>query len=185
MLKELKDIIIETEKQRPTLVLNSLPYSRDALEPVMSKESIDLHYAKLSKGYVDRYNNKEGDDTFNFGGAHLHNLFWPMLQSPSSGNKPLGASEELINTKFGSYEKFKNEFIEKAKSLQGSGWCYMDVKGKLGLIANQDFKKGTQIAFLVDMWEHSYLLDSTKDKYLENIWRIINWPIVNDRIQGE
>ena len=108
-----------------------------------------------------------------------------MLQSPSSGNKPLGASEELINTKFGSYEKFKNEFIEKAKSLQGSGWCYMDVKGKLGLIANQDFKKGTQIAFLIDMWEHSYLLDSTKDKYLENIWRIINWPIVNDRIQGE
>ena len=53
------------------------------------------------------------------------------------------------------------------------------------LIANQDFKKGTQIAFLVDMWEHSYLLDTTKDKYLDSIWRIINWSIVNDRIQGE
>lgn len=185
MLKKYRDLIKEAESKRAKLVLNPLPYARDALEPVMSKETLDLHFSKLSKGYVDRYNNKEGDDTFNFGGAHLHNLFWPMLQSPSSGNKPSGASQELINDKFGSFEKFKEQFIEKAKSLQGSGWCYMDINGKLGLIANQDFKPGTQIAFLVDMWEHAYLLDTTKDKYLDNIWRIINWSIVNDRLQGE
>jgi len=185
MLKELKDFIAEAESKRETLVLEKLPYDRSALEPVMSKETIDLHYGVLSKGYVDRYNNKEGDDAFNYGGAVLHNLFWQTLQAPSSANRPSGASEELINSKFGSYEKFKDEFIAKAKELQGSGWCYMDVKGKIGLIPNQGFKQGMKIALPIDMWEHSYLLDTTKDKYLNSIWQIINWSIVNDRLQGE
>ena len=185
MLKELKDIITEAESSRETLVLEKLPYDRTALEPVMSKDSVDLHYGVLSKGYVDRYNNKEGDDAFNYGGAVLHNLYWQSLQAPSSANRPSGASEELINDKFGSYQKFKEQFIAKAKELQGSGWCYMDVKGKIGIIPNQGFKQGMRIALPIDMWEHSYLLDTTKDKYLNSIWRIINWSIVNDRLQGE
>jgi Fe-Mn family superoxide dismutase len=185
MLKELKDFIAEAESSRPTLVLEKLPYARDALEPVMSKATVDLHYGVLSKGYVDRYNNKEGDDAFNFGGATLHNMYWATLQSPSTGNRPSGASEELINKKFGSYEKFKEEFIAKAKSLQGSGWCYMDVKGNIATLPNQAFKKTMRIALPIDMWEHSYLLDTSKDKYLDGIWRIINWSIVNDRLQGE
>jgi len=185
MLKQHRDIVLEAERTRATLVLNPLPYARDALEPVMSKESVDLHYGVLSKGYVDRYNNKEGDDTFNYGGAHLHNLFWAHLQPAASGNKPSGASEELINKKYDSFENFKEKFIETAKKLQGSGWVYMDVSGKIDTIANQDFKRGTEIAMLVDMWEHSYLLDSDKNKYLDNIWRIINWSIVNDRLTGE
>lgn len=185
MLKELKDIVVEADTKRAVLVLNPLPYSRDALEPVMSKDSVDLHYGVLSKGYVDRYNNKEGDDTFNYGGAHLHNLYWAHLQPPVSGNTPSGASLELIDKKFGSFQKFKEKFIDTAKKLQGSGWVYMDINGKIDTIANQNFKRGTQIIMLVDMWEHSYLLDKTKDKYLNDIWRIINWSIVNDRIQGE
>src|SRR5210317_2521199 len=115
MLKELKDIIVEADTKRAVLVLNPLPYSRDALEPVMSKDSVDLHYGVLSKGYVDRYNNKEGDDSFNYGGAVLHNLYWQSLQTPSSANRPSGASEELINDKFVSYQKFKEQFIAKAK----------------------------------------------------------------------
>lgn len=185
MLKELKDFIVEAESSREKLVLEKLPYSEGALEPVMSKETVALHYGVLSKGYVDRYNNKEGDDDFNYGGAVLHNLYWATLQSPSSGNRPQGASAELIDKKYGSYEKFKSEFITKAKSLQGSGWCYMDVKGNIGLIPNQGFKKNMKIALPIDMWEHSYLLDTNKDKYLDGIWRIINWSIVNDRLQGE
>jgi len=185
MLKELKDLIVEAETKRATLVLNPLPYARDALEPVMSKATVDLHYGVLSKGYVDRYNNKEGDDRFNYGGAHLHNLFWAHLQPPSSGNKPDGASEELINKKFKSFENFKEKFIETAKKLQGSGWVYMDVSGKIDTIPNQDFKRGTEIVMLVDMWEHSYLLDTDKNKYLDNIWRIINWSVINDRLTGE
>ena len=85
----------------------------------------------------------------------------------------------------GSFQNFKEKFIEKAKSLQGSGWVYMDVKGKLDTIPNQDFQRGTEIVMLVDMWEHSYLLDKTKDKYLNDIWRIFNWSIINDRLTGE
>jgi Fe-Mn family superoxide dismutase len=167
---------------REVLVQEKLPYARDALEPVMSEDSVDLHYGKLSKGYVDRYNNKEGDDKFNYGGAHLHNLFWLHLQPPSSGNNPSGKSLELIDRKFGSFNDFKDKFIEKAKGLQGSGWTYMDVNGNIDTIPNQDFKPGTDIVMLVDMWEHSYLLDKTKDKYLSDIWRIINWDVVNIRL---
>ena len=185
MLQKYRNIIKEADTARPKLVLEKLPYARDALEPVMSKSTVDLHYGVLSKGYVDRFNNKEGDDAFNFGGATLHNMYWATLQPPSSSNRPTGASEELINKKFGSYEKFKNEFISKAKELQGSGWCYMDVKGNIATLPNQAFKKTMQIALPVDMWEHSYLLDTSKDKYLDGIWRIINWSIVNDRLQGE
>ena len=185
MLKELKDLIVEAETKRPLLVQNKLDYARDELETVMSKDTVDYHYSILSKGYVDRYNNKEGDDSFNFGGAHLHNVWWANLQPPSSGNKPSGASEELIKDKFESFEKFKEEFTTIAKSIQGSGWVYMDVKGKLAVIPNHEFKKGTQIALLVDMWEHAYVKDTNKDKYLNNIWRIINWSTVNDRLQGE
>lgn len=184
MLKKLKDYIVETETSRPTLSLEKLPYARDGLEPVMSKATVDLHYGVLSKGYVDRYNNREGDDAFNYGGAILHNMYWATLQQSSTANRPQGASEELINKRFGSYEKFKQEFISKAKALQGSGWCYMDVKGNISTLPNQGFKKSMRIALPIDMWEHSYLLDTNKDKYLEGIWRIINWSTVNDRLQG-
>ena len=185
MLKKHRDIIVEADASRPKLVLEKLPYARDALQPIMSKETVDLHYGVLSKGYVDRYNAKEGDDDFNYGGAILHNMYWATLQPPSAGNIPQGASAELIDKKYGSYEKFKEEFISKAKSLQGSGWCYMDVKGNIATLPNQGFKKTMKIALPIDMWEHSYLLDTTKDKYLKDIWRIINWSIVNDRLQGE
>jgi len=185
MLEKYRNIVVEAQTKREKLVLEKLPYERNALEPVMSKETIDLHYGVLSKGYVDRYNNKEGDDKFNYGGAVLHNLYWASLQPPKGNNKPHGASEELINKKYGSFTEFKNEFMASAKSIQGSGWAYMDTKGDIHTIANQDFIPGTKIAFLTDMWEHAYLLDSNKDKYLDSIWRIVNWSTVNDRLQGE
>jgi Fe-Mn family superoxide dismutase len=184
-LKQHRDLISEAQTSREKLVLEKLAYARDGLEPVMSKATVDLHYGVLSKGYVDRYNNREGDDAFNYGGAILHNMYWATLQPPSTANKPHGASEELINKKFGSYEKFKKEFISKAKALQGSGWCYMDVKGNISTLPNQGFKKSIRMALPIDMWEHSYLLDTNKDRYLEGIWKIINWSIVNDRLQGE
>jgi Fe-Mn family superoxide dismutase len=186
-LKKYRDIIQEVQTTRETLVLEKLPYGLSDLEPVMSKETLELHYKELANAYVNRYNNKEGDDNFNYGGATLHNLFFPMLRSPKAGNKPDGTSEQLINKEYGNFEKFKDEFIKTAMGIQGSGWIYMDVNGNIKTIANQGFKKGMRIALLVDMWEHSYVLDygHKKAKYLENIWKIINWTTVNDRLQGE
>jgi Fe-Mn family superoxide dismutase len=183
-LKQLKNIIIEADSRRETLVQESLPYERTELEPVLSKQSLDYHYGKLARAYVDRYNAKEGDDEFNYGGAVLHNLFFPQLMPAKSGNGPTGASQELINKKYGNFQNFKENLAKTAMSIQGSGWVYMDTAGEIKTIANHEYKKSMKIALLIDWWEHVWALDYEHDrqKYLNNIWRIIDWTVVNDRL---
>ena len=107
------------------IVLEPLPYKKDQLDPVMSKKTIDYHYNNLAAGYVFRFNKGEGDPKFNAAGAFLHNLFFPQLQPPSNNNKPFGSSELLINDKYQSFDKFKQQFKEVAMKIQGSGWVYM------------------------------------------------------------
>ena len=169
-------------KGKPDLVLEKLPYSRSSLSPVMSQSTIDYHYGQLAKGYVDRYNKGEGDKDFNEAGAFLHNVFFPLLTTPKVGNKPRGASLSLINTKYGSFEKFKEAIKTEALKIQGSGWIYMSRNGDIKVIKNHQIKN--DIALLIDMWEHSYNKDygANKAKYLDSIWRIINWDRVNIRI---
>jgi Fe-Mn family superoxide dismutase len=172
--------ILTESKERLELV--DLPYSRAALSPILSKANIDNHYGKLAKGYVDRYNKGEGDSTFNAAGAFLHNLFFPQLRAARTTNKPIGSIKTLIERKFGSFDKFKEEFTEKAMKLQGSNWIYLSKTGTIKTIQNH--QKRTDIALLIDWWEHSFVLDygSNKKKYLDNIWKIINWDVVNHRL---
>ena len=143
---------------------------------------LDYHYGELAKGYVDRYNKGEGDATFNEAGAYLHNIFFPQLMPVKSGNKPNGASLALINRKFGSFDKFKDAVKVEAMKIQGSGWIYMSRSGDIKTIKNH--QKRNDIALLIDMWEHAFNKDygSNKSKYLDNIWRIIDWNKVNIRI---
>lgn len=169
-------------KGKQDLVLEKLPYSRSALAPVMSKSTVDYHYGELAKGYVDRYNASEGDSTFNEAGAYLHNIFFPQLMAPKTANKPIGASKSLIDRRFGSFEKFKEEFKAEAMKIQGSGWIYLSRSGDIKTIKNH--AKRTDIALLVDWWEHAFNRDygANKAKYLDNFWRIIDWNKVNIRI---
>jgi len=185
-IKLYREIVIEADTVRENLVQEKLPYEKNELE-VMSSDTLDYHYGKLASAYVKRYNDKEGDDDFNYGGAKLHNLFFPQLQSVSVGNKPTGISKELIDSNFGSFENFKEEFSKVAMGIQGSGWLYLDTKGRIKTIKNHSYKRGMKIALLVDWWEHAWALDyqADKSKYLANIWKIINWSVINDRIQGE
>lgn len=173
------EFLIESKEK---LELVDLPYSRTALAPVLSKANIDNHYGKLAKGYVDRYNKGEGDRAFNAAGAYLHNLFFPQLRAPRSSNKPTGSIKNLIERKFGSFDEFKEEFAEKAMKLQGSYWIYLSKTGVIKTIQNH--QKRNDIALLIDWWEHSWALDygADKKKYLKNMWRIINWDIVNQRL---
>ena len=177
----MRDLISLTEEKKK-LELKKLPYSMSALSPVMSKATLDNHYGKLARGYVDRYNKGEGDATFNEAGAYLHNIFFPQLRAPKNANSPHGASLALINKHFGSFNDFKQDFEEEAMKLQGSNWIYLSRDGKIKTIKNH--QKRTDIALLVDWWEHSYIQDygADKKKYLKNIWRIINWEYVNRRI---
>jgi superoxide dismutase, Fe-Mn family len=169
-------------EQKQVLSQERLPYNRSDLAPVMSEETLDYHYGKLHKGYVDKYNKSEGDPTFNEAGAFLHNIFFPQLKAPDGRNKPRGAVSELIIAKFGTYEKFKEEIKKVAMGIQGSGWVYLSKKGEIKTIANHAVRG--DIALLIDWWEHAWALDyqSDKAKYLDNFWRIVNWDIVNIRM---
>ena len=173
------EFLTESKEQ---LELVKLPYAKTALSPVMSQSTINNHYGKLAKGYVDRYNKGEGDKTFNAAGAYLHNLFFPQLRAPRSTNKPLGAIKTLIERKFKTFDNFKEEFAEKAMKLQGSHWIYLSKNGTIKTIPNH--QKRTDIALLIDWWEHAWAIDygADKAKYLKNIWKIINWDIVNQRL---
>jgi Fe-Mn family superoxide dismutase len=169
------------------IVQNKLSFGKEELDPVMSKDTLDYHYSGLAAKYFERYNAGEGDSKFNYGGAMLHNLFFGNLTPPRAANKPAEAAGELIDSVYGSFDKFKEAVEKEAMAIQGSGWVYMDTAGKLHTIPNHEYRKGMKIALLIDWWEHAWALDyqQNKAKYLNNVWRIIDWSVVNDRLIGE
>ena len=181
---EIRHIINLLEGKEEKLTLSPLPYDMGDLSPVLSKDNVDYHYNVLSKGYVDRYNKKEGDPKFNYGGAMLHNLFWTQLQKPSGANNPVGAIKSLIEDKHKDYKTFKDNMIASAMTIQGSGWVYLSKKGEIKTTPNQSYK--TDILMPIDMWEHSFTdyvpAKDAKKKYIAGIMRLINWDIINQRM---
>lgn len=157
------------------------------LSPVLSEANIDYHYNVLTKAYVRRYNEGEGDADFNYGGAKLHNMFWLQLQAPRPGNKPTGEIKTLIESKHKTFDAFKKELIRSAMTIQGSGWVYVAKNGNIKTTPNQSYK--TDILMPVDMWEHSFS-DYTKEgkeckkKYLTSTMKLINWEVINNRLQS-
>jgi Fe-Mn family superoxide dismutase len=148
----------------------------------MSADTINYHYEHLAKTYAKRYNAGEGDADFNRAGSFLHNKFFPQLQAPKGANRPRGAVLELIESKFKTYDDFRIAFKEQAMSIQGSGWCYLITTGEIKIIRNHSVR--TEICVLVDVWEHAYALQYqwNRSKYLDDIWKIINWNVCNERI---
>jgi len=173
--------LIESRGKK-TLELTRLPYAKTALYPVLTERSLDHHYSELAKGYVDRFNAGEGDPAFNEAGAYLHNLYFPQFISPRTPNRPYGSVANLINKKYGDFTSFKEEFTKKAMAIQGSGWIYMSRSGEIKTIKNHAIRN--DIALLIDWWEHAWLDDygTKKAKYIKDIWRIINWDTVNNRL---
>jgi Fe-Mn family superoxide dismutase len=163
-----------------TLAIDPLPYGQDELAPAISKDTMEYHYGKLAKAYADRYNKGEGDPDFNEAGVFLHNILFQQYQAPANQNKPTGSVLELIESKFKSFDKFKEAFELAAMKIQGSGWIYLSMTGEIKTIKNHEIKK--DILLLIDWWEHAWALDyqSEKKKYLENQWKIINWDHIND-----
>ena len=172
------------ESKPQKLELKKLAYATGDLSPVLSKDNVEYHYNVLSNGYVNRYNNGEGDADFNYGGAMLHNLFWEQLQKPSSANKPQGAIKELIEHRFGDMKSFVDEMISTAMTIQGSGWVYLSKSGELKTTPNQSYK--TDILMPIDMWEHSFTdytpAKDAKGKYIKAVMSIIDWDQINVRM---
>ena len=174
--------LIEASTRPTKLETTPLPYGEKDLDPVMSAASIDYHYEHLAKGYAKRYNAGEGNADFNRAGNFLHNKFFPQLCAPKGANKPKGAVLLLIEEKFKTYEDFKAAVKEQAMKIQGSGWIYLSTAGEIKTIKNHAVR--TDICVLIDFWEHAWALDYQwdKEKYLDNIWKIIDWDICNERL---
>ena len=128
--------LIEATTREKKLETTPLPYAEDALDPVLSRDSINYHYEHLAKGYAKRYNAGEGDADFNRAGSFLHNKFFPQLRPPKGRNLPRGAVLALIEDKFGSFDDFKDAVKEVAMKIQGSGWVYLSTGGEIKTIKN-------------------------------------------------
>jgi len=174
--------LVEASTRPAKLETTPLPYSEKDLEPVMSRATIDYHYEHLAKGYAKRYNAGEGNANFNRAGSFLHNKFFPQLRAPKPSNRPRGAVLALIEEKFKTWEDFKDAFKQEAMKIQGSGWIYLSTTGDIKTIANHQVR--TDICMLIDWWEHAWALDyqSNKEGYLDNMWKIINWDVCNERL---
>jgi Fe-Mn family superoxide dismutase len=189
--------------------LPKLPYAFDALEPHIDAKTMEIHHDKHHAGYTNNLNNaiqgtemegwtieeilKKGTDKpavrNNGGGYYNHNLFWQIM-SPNGGGKPSGELAEAIDSAFGSFENFKDEFSKAAATRFGSGWAWLCVKdGKLSICStpNQDNPlmpnsgcEGTPILGL-DVWEHAYYLNyqNRRPDYIEAFFNVINWDKVS------
>lgn len=174
--------ILEATTRPAKLETTPLPYGLKDLDPVMSADTLEYHFEHLARGYAKKYNAGEGDPEFNRAGSFLHNKFFPQFRKPKSGNRPRGAVAELIDSKFKTFDDFQTAIKEAAMKIQGSGWVYLSTGGDIKIIHNHAVR--TDIALLIDWWEHAWSLDYRwdKEKYLANIWRIINWDVINERL---
>ena len=184
----------------------ALPYATDALEPVISKITVELHYGKHHQAYVDNLNKlivgtkfedadletivKKSDGAiFNNAGQTLnHNIYFTSFK-PNGGGEPKGKLAEAINSQFGSFDKFKEEFNAAGATVFGSGWVWLakDAGGKLSIEkeanAGNPLTKGLTPILGFDVWEHSYYLDyqNRRADHLKELWKIIDWDVVSNR----
>ena len=178
-----RDIQILEATTRPAkLETTPLPYGEKDLDPVMSAQTLDYHFEHLAKAYARRYNAGEGNADFNRAGSFLHNKFFPQLRAPKGRNLPRGAVAELIESKFKDFDSFKQEMKTAFMAIQGSGWVYLSTAGDIKTIKNHAVR--TDICVLIDAWEHAWALDyqSDKERYFDNIWKIIDWDVCNERL---
>lgn len=147
---------------------------------IINRETYKTH-DELYTNYVEEYNDGDRSD-FIKGGVQLHGLYFEQLRARNHRNKPRGRMAEFFDQKFGGFDKFKKEFIEKAMELQGSGWCYLNSHGTINII--EEHAEVENCAVIVDLWEHAYVqtYGSNKEKYLKQIWDIIDWEVVEQRI---
>lgn len=195
----------------PKYTLPELSYSYDALEPVISAEIMELHHKKHHNAYVTNLNKfleeyeaaeAAGDIDkmialqsgikFNGGGHINHSIFWTNLapQSKGGGTPPEGKLADAINKKWGSLDKFIDEFNAKTGPIQGSGWGWLGYKKDKDYLSivtcsNQDPLAITGYTPLlgIDVWEHAYYLQykNVRPDYLKNIWKVVNWKNVAER----
>ena len=188
--------------------LAELPYPNDALKPHISAETIEYHYGKHHKAYVDNLNRLIPDTEFDniplediiqkssggiFNNAAQiwnHTFYWNCL-SPEGGGEPTGELAAVITEQFESLAQFKEKFTNAAVTLFGSGWAWL-VKNSDGSLsiettsnAGTPLKEGKKALFTCDVWEHAYYIDyrNARAKYVEAFWNLVNWDFITNNLK--
>jgi len=184
--------------------LPPLPYAKDALQPTMSAETLEFHYGKHHQAYVTNLNNlikgteyenmpleeiikkSQGGVFNNSAQVWNHTFFWNCMK-PQGGGAPTGPVADAINAKWGSFDKFKEEFQKSAVGNFGSGWTWLVKKtdGSVDIVntsnAGTPLTTENKALLTVDVWEHAYYIDyrNARPKFVESWWNIVNWDFVN------
>jgi superoxide dismutase, Fe-Mn family len=186
--------------------LMTLPYALDALEPLMSKETLEFHYGKHHQTYVNNLNNlitgtkfenstlveivleSDGGLFNNSAQVYNHDFFWNGL-TPNQGTIPAIVEAALVKY-FGSVDEFKKEFTTKAIGQFGSGWAWLvqdenqDLKIVTTSNAANPLTQNLKPILVCDVWEHAYYIDvrNARPAYLENFWKLVNWNFVEENL---
>jgi len=189
--------------------LPELPFAKDALAPVISAETLEYHWGKHHKTYVDNINKlipgteyeklsleeiikkaPAGGIFNNAAQVWNHTFYWNCLK-PKAGGIPTGAVAAAIAKNFGSFDQFKEKFTNAAVTQFGSGWAWL-VKNPDGSLAVEQtsnagnpLKDGKKPLLTCDVWEHAYYIDyrNARAKYVEAFWTIVNWQFVADNLK--
>lgn len=192
-----------------TYVQPKLPYLPDALAPVISQRTVEYHWGKHEKAYIDTLNTlikgTEYEDMaieeiikhaegalFNNASQAWNHIFYFFQFAPNAKHEPEGKLREQIEKQFGGVEAFKDEFEKAGKTLFGSGWAWLsaDSQGNLfitqGPNAQNPIRQGLTPILTFDVWEHAYYLDyqNLRPQYLKELWNIVNWSIIEDRYES-
>lgn len=186
-------------------VLPELPYAMDALQPHISQETLEFHYGKHHKTYVDKLNglldgtpdaDKSLEDVIKASSGGVfnnaaqiwnHTFYWNGL-SPNGGGEATGAVGDAINAAFGSFDKFKEAFTASAVNNFGSGWTWLVKKadGSVAIVNTSNAEtpltdSSVTPLLTCDVWEHAYYIDyrNVRPKYLEAFWALVNWDFAN------
>ena len=189
--------------------LPKLPYANDALEPIISENTLNFHYGKHHQAYVNNLNNlipgtefenlsleeivmKSSGGIFN-NAAQVWNHTFYFFQFASDGcDEPKDDLKAAIEAKFGSVEEFKDAFSKAAATLFGSGWAWLviDASGELEIVqtSNADcpLTDGKKPILTCDVWEHAYYLDkqNARPAYIADFWKILDWKVISERFSG-
>lgn len=184
--------------------LPKLPFPKNALEPYMSVETVDFHYEQHHQAYVDKLNKlikgtkfeympleeviltSSGTIFNNAAQTWNHYFFWNCL-APNAGGPASGKIGKSIEAKWGSFDKFKEEFSKQAVENFGSGWTWlvMNKQNQLEIYntsnAQTPKNQGFKALLTLDIWEHAYYIDyrNERPKFIEAFWNLVNWDFVN------
>lgn len=199
--------LAQTMPQDGKFQLIVLPYSEDTLQPVISKETIFYHHSKHLQAYVNNLNAELKDTSLyglsleevvckaengilnNAGQVLNHNLYFTQFRPPTERNIPKGRIAEAIKARFGCFDNFKKEFVEKGITLFGSGWVWLsaDKQGNLYITQEQNagnpVRQGLRPLLCFDVWEHAYYIDyrNRRAEHLQGLWKLIDWEVVCKR----